>query len=243
MPTTDHSEAAPWPHLDTEQRQTLERLLGHPLPHNLKWPKVIALLQALGDVVVESKDRYRVTIDGNTEVFRPPHRGDLSSEAVMKLRHFLSLSAPARSANPDEPAPRPPREMLVLLDYHSATVYELEPHEARQERLRPYDPHGRLRQLHHVKGHDQGRRMPDERPYFQAVTEAIASADIVVVFGHGDGAASAVAQLEEHVRARHSNHPELLMEVRLDAGSYSEAQLLAAAHSLAASSTRPTSQL
>lgn len=78
-------------HLDSEQRHTLEHLSSHPLPTNIKWPQVLALLQAVGDVTVESKERYRVTVVGNTEVFRPPHHhGDIPADMVMKLRHFLA---------------------------------------------------------------------------------------------------------------------------------------------------------
>ena len=78
-------------HLDNDQRRVLDRLTGHPLSSNIKWPQVLSLLEALGDVTVESKDRFRVTVDGHTEVFRPPHHhGDLPPEMVMKLRHFLA---------------------------------------------------------------------------------------------------------------------------------------------------------
>jgi len=78
-------------HLDHEQRRTLEHLSSHPLPANLKWPQVLSLLEAMGEVSVESKDRYRVTVDGRTEVFRPPHRhGDVPADMIVKLRHFLA---------------------------------------------------------------------------------------------------------------------------------------------------------
>lgn len=82
-------------HLDSEQRHTLERLSSHPLNHNIKWPQILALLAALGEVSVESKDRYRVTVAGRTEVFRPPsHHGEIPADMIVKLRRFL---APAPS--------------------------------------------------------------------------------------------------------------------------------------------------
>ena len=78
-------------HLDHEQRRTLEHLRSHPMPANLKWPQVLALLEAMGDVTVESKDRYRVTVGGRTEVFRPPHpHADVPAEMIAKLRRFLA---------------------------------------------------------------------------------------------------------------------------------------------------------
>jgi hypothetical protein len=77
-------------HLDNEQRRTLESLSSHPLPSNLKWPQVLALLNAMGDVTTESKDRYRVTVDDRTEVFHAPHHADVPADMVVKLRHFLT---------------------------------------------------------------------------------------------------------------------------------------------------------
>jgi hypothetical protein len=78
-------------HLDSEQRHTLVRLSSHPLSNNIKWPQVLALFEALGEVTLESKDRFRVTVDGRTEVFRPPHHhGDVPADMVVKLRHFLA---------------------------------------------------------------------------------------------------------------------------------------------------------
>ncbi len=76
-------------HLDHEQRRTLEHISSHPMPANLKWPQVLALLEAVGEVTVESKDRYRVTVDGRTEVFHPPHHGDVPADMIAKLRQFL----------------------------------------------------------------------------------------------------------------------------------------------------------
>ena len=82
------------PHLDHEQRRILEQLSAHPLPHNLKWKNVIALLKAMGQVDPESDDRLRVTYDGHTEVFRTSKHGDVDADTVVKLRHFLLGTMP-----------------------------------------------------------------------------------------------------------------------------------------------------
>jgi hypothetical protein len=84
-------------HLDSGQRHTLDHLSRHPLATNVKWPQVLALLEALGDVTVESKDRYRVVIDGQTEVFHPPHHGDIPADMMARLRQFVS-SAPGSTS-------------------------------------------------------------------------------------------------------------------------------------------------
>jgi hypothetical protein len=82
------------PHLDHEQRRILEQLSAHPLPHNLKWKHVIALLKAMGEVDQESDDRLRVTYNGHTEVFRTSKHGDVDADTVVKLRHFLLGTMP-----------------------------------------------------------------------------------------------------------------------------------------------------
>jgi hypothetical protein len=83
-------------HLDSAQRQTLEHLYRHPTSANIKWPQVLALLKAIGDVTVESKDRYRVTVNHDTEVFQPPHLGDIPADMAVRLREILK--AQPRSA-------------------------------------------------------------------------------------------------------------------------------------------------
>jgi hypothetical protein len=84
-------------HLDSGQRHTLDHLSAHPLATNVKWPQVLSMLEALGDVTVESKNRYRVTLDDKTEVFSPPHHGDLPAEMVVKLRDFVAKKREAVS--------------------------------------------------------------------------------------------------------------------------------------------------
>lgn len=75
--------------LDHEQRRTLERVTGHPLPANLKSHQVLSLLEAVGDVKTETKDRYRVTVEERTEVYHLPPHGDVPADTVVKLRNFL----------------------------------------------------------------------------------------------------------------------------------------------------------
>ncbi len=87
-------------HLDHEQRRTLERLTGHPLPANLKPHQVLSLLEAVGEVKAETKDRYRVTVDERTEVYHLPPHGDVPADTVVKLRDFLgSLRIEGEGAN------------------------------------------------------------------------------------------------------------------------------------------------
>ena len=87
---TDLGQSSTPRRLDHEQRRTLERISGHPLPRNLKWPSVISLLRAMGAVIEDSPNRYRATINGRTEVFQAQPHKDVPPDVVMQLRHFLN---------------------------------------------------------------------------------------------------------------------------------------------------------
>jgi len=214
-------------HLDSEQRRTLQKLLGHPLPANMKWPQVLALLEAMGEVAVESKDRYRVTIDDRTEVFNPPHHGDIPTDMVVKLRRFLGASyvEPRKSSVG--------LHLLLVVDHHSATIYEFEPAGKHLGTIIPYDPEGHMRHLHHMEGHYKGQRVPEEPAYYRAIADALKGADTVVIFGHGDGHSDAAQLVWERITKELQELPlRILIDARVDAKALSEAELLAAARHL-----------
>lgn len=126
--------------------------------------------------------------------------------------------------------PPPGRHLLVVIDHHEATIYEFEPPTARLETIKPYDPKGHLRHLRHINGNYQGQRAPEDPAYYRNVVEEVRGADMVVVFGHGDGHSNAadllLAALEEHLS---EPLPTVLIEVRIDAKAFTPAQLLVAA--------------
>jgi hypothetical protein len=80
------------PAMNHKQAHTLRELFEHPIRLNLKWPAVVSLFNALGEVTVESHDRFRVEIGGHSEVYHPPHRTDMSADDIMKVRKFLELT-------------------------------------------------------------------------------------------------------------------------------------------------------
>lgn len=211
-------------HLNSEQRHILKRLSSHPLATDIKWSQVLALVTAMGEVRVESGGRYRVTVGDHTEVFtQPGHLSDVSAEMVMRLRHFLGAvshtTAPSRGG----------RHLLVVVDHHGATVYDCQPPSRRVAAAGPFDPNGRLRHLHHIEGHYQGQRAPEDVSYYRAVAAAIRGAQSVVIFGHGDGHSDSVGMVRTRLKEHLSTPAPNIVEVRLDARSYTEPQLLVAA--------------
>jgi len=90
--------------MNHKQAHTLQELFEHPIRLNLKWPAVVSLFNALGEVTVESHDRFRVEIDGHCEVYHPPHHTDLSADDIMKVRKFLELTGHVPGQEHLEPA-------------------------------------------------------------------------------------------------------------------------------------------
>ncbi len=217
----------PQRHLDSEQRHTLERLSSHPLPRNVKWPQVLALLEAMGEVSAESNDRYRVTVDGRTAVFRPPHKhGDVPPDMVVKLRKFLTSPSETAGDTPDGSV------LLVVVNYLEATVYEFEAPGGHATTIVPYDPRGRLRHINHIEGHYQGQRTPEDPAYYRSVAAALEGAGTVVIFAHGHGHSDGAEPLRERLTQHLSGPAPRIIEDRIDAKSFTEPQLLAAARAL-----------
>jgi hypothetical protein len=213
-------------HLNSEQRRTLDKLNAHPVSHNIKWKPVLALFEALGEVVPESGDRFRVTIGTRTAVFRPPvHHRDLSADLVMEIRRFL------KETSQSAVTPQPSRHLLLVTDHHETTIYEFEPPAATLDTVKPYDPHGHLRHLRHINGNYQGQRAPEDPGYYREIVDEVRGADMIVVFGHGEGHSGAADLLVDTLRRDLGEPlPTILAEARVDAKAFTTGQLMVAAH-------------
>lgn len=216
------------PHLSSEQRKTYQKLTGHPVNHNIKWPHALALLEALGTVETESGGRYRVTVNDQTAVFHAPHHhADLPTETVVQIRDFLARTASQHAAAPSE------GHLLVVIDHHEAKIYEFEASAHRLDTIRPHDPEGHLRHLHHISGHFQGQRAPEDHSFFHEVAQELHGAKVIVIFGHGEGHADAadllVAELKKHPG---DSAPTILTELHVDVKALTERQLMEAARKL-----------
>lgn len=148
---------------------------------------------------------------------------------VVAIRHFLQKTKRPVAA------PEPGRHLLVVTDHHETTIYEFEPPTAELETISPYDPHGHLRHLRHIKGNYPGQRAPEDPNYYRKIVEEVRGADMIVIFGHGDGHSNAadllVAALQEHLV---QPLPKILTEVRIDAKDFTTAQLMVAAQKVVA---------
>jgi hypothetical protein len=76
-------------------QQTYQRVLQHPVPHDLQWREVWSMLCALGDAQASEDDRgnIKVTRNGQTLALHHARGKDLAGKKeVMHVRHFLERS-------------------------------------------------------------------------------------------------------------------------------------------------------
>jgi hypothetical protein len=75
--------------LDSEHRNTIEKIFSHPSSGNIEWRQVTSLLEAVGTATEEHNGKLRVTLGGETEVLQPPHGKDIDQQMIVDLRRML----------------------------------------------------------------------------------------------------------------------------------------------------------
>lgn len=75
--------------LDHHHRLTVQRLFGHPINHNIRWPDVVSLLERFGMVYETHRGNWALTDESGTHCFGSTRHRDLTEEQVIKVRGFL----------------------------------------------------------------------------------------------------------------------------------------------------------
>ncbi len=75
--------------LSGRHRDTLEKILRHPVSRNIEWRAVMQLLEEAGTVVERHDGKFSVTLGEETEVFERPRNKDISEQQVVDLRRML----------------------------------------------------------------------------------------------------------------------------------------------------------
>lgn len=81
--------------LNSDHRDTLERILRHPASGNIEWRQVKSLLEALGAATQEHNGKLEVTLGGETEVLQPPRDKDIDQQMIVDLRRMLTRAGPS----------------------------------------------------------------------------------------------------------------------------------------------------
>ena len=75
--------------LNHHHRDALRQIFRHPTSHNIEWPHVISLLEAMGALEVRHDGKLVVKLGKATEVFEGPRGKDLQADQVVVLRRML----------------------------------------------------------------------------------------------------------------------------------------------------------
>ena len=77
------------PHLHSNQRDTLVRLLEDSPSHNVLWSEVLSLLEAVGTVHEKHDGTFSVTIGSSVETLHRPRHKDVDEQQLVDLRRML----------------------------------------------------------------------------------------------------------------------------------------------------------
>jgi hypothetical protein len=145
---------------------------------------------------------------------------------VLAIRHFLEKSGETAIHTPVAPS----AHLLVVIDHHEAKIYRTELRGAVPQQLVPYDPHGFGRHLCSDTEETDGKRKPERKSFYEAIAATLRGADQILIFGHGTGESSAMAQLLADLKRNHSDVAKRIVGSMVTDGNHTtEGQLLAKA--------------
>lgn len=225
------------PTLSAAHQHTFQTIFQHPVSHNLQWHDVYAMFRQLGQVEEESNGHFKVTLNGQTLVFSPPRKKDISdSDDVMKIRHFLERTAPPPSAPTSVDT-----LWLVEINHHEARIFRSTVHGTVPQQIRPHVVDHATSDSHNFGSSSRGQEKPDANGFFGLVAKALAEAGQILVFGNGTGTSNEMDQFVEWLKL---NHAELGKRVTgtliVDHHHLSDDQLLAKAREFHAHPHVPT---
>jgi hypothetical protein len=93
------------PPLNGHHQRTLDQILQHPISHNIEWPDVLSLLEAVGSVKESHDGKFVVTIGSQRETIERPKSKDIDTELVVGLRRLLREAGYAPSDSGGQPGP------------------------------------------------------------------------------------------------------------------------------------------
>ena len=76
-------------HLSNHHRNTLAKILEHPVSHHIEWNDVVSLLDAVGTVSERHDGKLEVRLGGEVEFIEPPAGKDIDTQTVVDLRRML----------------------------------------------------------------------------------------------------------------------------------------------------------
>ncbi len=211
------------PDLSTSDQRVLARLFQHPLSHNLSWRETLVLMATLGSVS-HSHDGDVVLRIGKVESrFRPGRDKDLSAEALLALRHFLTRAGLGDTSVEvaDGPAVK---DTVVVIDHAGARVFFA----TRSDDATPQELHHLLHDTDRSQ-HDADRSetYPADTRFFDEIADALSGEGRIVVIGHGKGQSNEAGHFLAYLAKHHPTvHARVADEIVADLAHSTVPQLL-----------------
>jgi hypothetical protein len=120
------------------------------------------------------------------------------------------------------------KNVIAVISFRDALIYatDAEPG-TRPERVIAPDPRGRFHKVHHQAGNPSGTYEDDSSAFWAEITEELAPAGAILVFGHGQGKANASHHWVTYVEKHHRDvAAKLVADVRIDIDHLDEEQVL-----------------
>lgn len=120
------------------------------------------------------------------------------------------------------------KNVVAVIDFHEATIYPTDASPGQlPEHIVSADPHGHHHKLHHHAGDPKGVYDEDNTAYWRELTDALATAGAILLFGHGAGKANASHQWVAHVeKHRPDVAAKVVADIRVDIDHLDDRQVL-----------------
>lgn len=120
------------------------------------------------------------------------------------------------------------KNVVAVISFRETYIYPTDAEPGmRPERLVAPDPHGRFHQVRHKGGNPSGTYEDDSPAYWEEISEELAPAGAILIFGHGKGKANASHHWVSYVEKHHPDiAAKLVADVRLDIEQIDEQQVL-----------------
>lgn len=201
----------------------LNQLSVHPIARNIEWSELIPALASIGLLQAEKNGSYHFTRNGHTLVFEISHHKAIDVEDVLRLRHFLQLSALPEGNSLDFV-----RDVIVAIDHHRATVYH-SPGAVTERRMIFHADLTKDRLLHtHPTSPPFHETSPMvDNDFYESVIKEIANSERIVILSHGTGSSNAASQLLAFLHKKYSELASRVVAVKsCDLEAMTEPQLI-----------------
>ncbi|MGD8373649.1 MAG: hypothetical protein PVI21_02210 [Candidatus Woesebacteria bacterium] len=207
---------------DKKHIDVLSKIYAHPLVHNIKWIDLEPALRTLGVFRADKNGSHHFTRGGRTVVFEYENGDTLSADDIVKLRHFINISAG------DDNEGDLQDDAVLAIDYQRAIIFFAPDLDGQnREVVKSKSPKTRILHAKPTAPPYSNAGPEVDQKYFDDIIKDIAKAKRVVILCHGSNTSNAAFRLMQIIRQKHSTLAHRVAAIkRCDLGAMSERQML-----------------